>query len=41
MNAKFSVFVIKAETIIYLLSHNLHDCTYVHVYMTVLQRVHG
>ena len=30
MNAKFSVFVIKAETIIYLLSHNLHDCTCVH-----------
>ena len=28
MNAKNSVFVICVETIIYLLLHNLHDCTF-------------
>ena len=28
MNAKISVFVICVETIIYLLLHNLHDCTF-------------
>ena len=28
MNAKVSVFVICAEVSIYLLSHNLHDCTF-------------
>ena len=28
MNAKISVFVICVEVIIYLLSHNLHDCTF-------------
>ena len=27
MNAKISVLVICAEAIIYLLLHNLHDCT--------------
>ena len=28
MNAKFSVFVIYVEPIIYLLLHNLQDCTF-------------
>ena len=28
MNAKISVFVIRVEAIIYLLLHNLHDCTF-------------
>ena len=28
MNAKISVFVICVEAIIYLLLHNLHDCTF-------------
>ena len=28
MNAKISVFVICVESIIYLLSYNLHDCTF-------------
>ena len=28
MNAGISVFVICIETIIYLLLHNLHDCTF-------------
>ena len=28
MNAKISVFVICIEVIIYLLLHNLHDCTF-------------
>ena len=28
MNAKISVFVISVEAIIYLLLHNLHDCTF-------------
>ena len=28
MNAKISVFVICVEVIIYLLLHNLHDCTF-------------
>ena len=30
MNAKTSVFVIYIEAIIYLLLHNLHDCTFNH-----------
>ena len=28
MNAKISIFVICVESIIYLLLHNLHDCTF-------------
>ena len=28
MNAKISVFVIRVETIIYLLLYNLHGCTF-------------
>ena len=28
MNAKISVFFICVEVIIYLLLHNLHDCTF-------------
>ena len=28
MNAKITVFVICAETIIYLLLYNFHDCTF-------------
>ena len=28
VNAKISVFVIRAEVIIYLLIYNLHDCTF-------------
>ena len=28
MNAEISVFVIFVEAIIYLLLHNLHDCTF-------------
>ena len=28
MNAKISVFVICVKVIIYLLLHNLHDCTF-------------
>ena len=28
MNAKISMFVICVETILYLLLHNLHDCTF-------------
>ena len=28
MNAKISVFVIFVKVIIYLLLHNLHDCTF-------------
>ena len=30
MNAKISVFVFFVEEIIYLLLHNLHDCTFKH-----------
>ena len=30
MNTKISVFVICVEAIIYLLLHNLHDCTFKH-----------
>ena len=32
MNAKLSVFDICVEAIIYLLSHNLHDCTFNNMY---------
>ena len=32
MNAKLSVFDICVEVIIYLLSHNLHDCTFNNMY---------
>ena len=28
MNGKISVFVIRVKVIIYLLSYNLHDCTF-------------
>ena len=28
MNAKVSVFIVCVETIIFLLFHNLHDCTF-------------
>ena len=28
MNAKISVFTICVEVIVYLLLHNLHDCTF-------------
>ena len=31
MNAKISVFAICVEVIIYLLLHNLHDCTFKHM----------
>ena len=34
MNARISVFVICVEAIIYLLPHNLHDCTF-NVYKSV------
>ena len=28
MNAKISAFVVRVEAIIYLILHNLHDCTF-------------
>ena len=28
MNAKISMFAVSVEAIIYLLLHNLHDCTF-------------
>ena len=36
MNTKISVFVICVEAIIYLLLHNLHDCTFKHFWCQVL-----
>ena len=35
MNAKISVFVICFEGIIYLLLHNLHDCTFKQLLTTI------
>ena len=35
MNAKISVFVICFEGIIYMLLHNLHDCTFKQLLTTI------
>ena len=39
MNVKFSVFVICVKDIIYLLLHNLHDCTF-NLLLSIMHQVY-